>query len=56
MAWEMICDISRQGFNQIYKRLDIKVFEYGESYYNKMIPGVLEELREKKMIVEDKGA
>ena len=40
----------------IYKRLDIKVFEFGESFYNKMIPDVLKELREKNLIVEDKGA
>ena len=55
-AWEMICDLSRQGFNQIYKRLDITVEEYGESFYNKMIPATLQELTNKGMIVQDKGA
>ena len=36
--------------------MDITVFEYGESFYNKMIPDTLKELREKNMVVEDKGA
>ena len=37
----MICDLSRKGFNSIYERLDIKVYEFGESFYNKMIPDTL---------------
>lgn len=56
-AWDVICDISRQFFNKIYQRLDIKVEEYGESKYNPMLPGIVKELEEKKLIEEeDNGA
>lgn len=55
-AWEIICDISRQEFLDIYKRLDISVEEFGESFYNSMIPQVVEDLKESKLLVEDKGA
>lgn len=43
-------------FNLIYKRLDIKCEQYGESYYNQYIPGVLKELDEKKLTKMDQGA
>lgn len=31
--WYKICDISRHEFQRIYDRLDIKIDEFGESYY-----------------------
>ena len=40
----------------IYKRLDITNNEYGESYYNEMIPKVIKELDEKKLTKIDDGA
>jgi len=40
----MICAVSREYFKIIYKRLNITIEEYGESFYNKMIPGIIEEL------------
>lgn len=43
-------------FNTIYKRMDINVEPYGESYYNQFIPGVLKELEEKKLTKIDQGA
>lgn len=55
-AWKILCEVSMIYFNQIYKRLDISVKEYGESYYNSMIPDVLKELEEKKLTKIDKGA
>lgn len=36
--------------------LDINIEERGESFYNKMIPGVLDELVEKEIAVESEGA
>ncbi|KAI6183663.1 putative arginine--tRNA ligase, cytoplasmic [Aphelenchoides bicaudatus] len=32
-AWKLICDISRNDYNQIYERLDIHITERGESFY-----------------------
>lgn len=52
-AWEKICDISRQAFGKIYDRLKVDLNEYGESFYNKMIPATIKELEEKGMVVED---
>jgi arginyl-tRNA synthetase len=55
-AWKVLCDVSRVEFNKIYNRLDIKVFEYGESFYNKFLLDLCKDLEEKKFAVEDKGA
>lgn len=48
-AWKMLCEISMNYFKIIYKRLDVTIEEYGESFYNDKIPGVLKELEEKKL-------
>ena len=55
-AWNILCDVSRSFFKKLYRRLDITNEEYGESYYNPMIPGVIEELEAKGLIKVDKGA
>lgn len=43
-AWQMICDVSRKDFNQIYDRLDITLIERGESFYQKHMIELVEEL------------
>ena len=55
-AWQAICDISRLAFEKIYKRLDIKVEERGESFYNDMIGPLIEELTARNLVVESGGA
>lgn len=54
-AWKMICEVSRHEFQKIYKRLDITNTEYGESFYNDMIPPLVKRLEEAGVIVEDQG-
>ena len=54
--WKRICEVSRQEFEEIYRLLDIKIEERGESFYNSMIPDVLDELIEKKIAVRNDGA
>jgi arginyl-tRNA synthetase len=54
--WKGICEISRREFEEIYELLDIRIEERGESFYNEMIPGVLDDLVEKKIAVENEGA
>ena len=49
----MICQLSREYFTHIYKRLGITVEEFGESYYNPFIPSMLEELNNLNLIKED---
>jgi len=54
--WRRICDVSRQEFDAIYRRLGITLEERGESFYNAYIPKVLAELEEKGVAREDDGA
>lgn len=48
--------ISRRDFEEIYRVLDIVIIERGESFYNEIIPLVLDELVKKGIAVEDQGA
>ena len=54
--WNLLCDISRVEFQKVYDRLDVKLDEYGESYYNEMIPPVVEQLEQKGLITMSDGA
>ncbi|KAL8120085.1 hypothetical protein AgCh_017276 [Apium graveolens] len=55
-AWEQICEISRKGYEKVYKRLGVHLEEKGESFYNPFIPMVLELLNEKGLVEESEGA
>lgn len=55
-AWERICDISRKAFQEIYTLLDVSLQERGESFYNPMLKGVVDDFEKKKMIQIDAGA
>jgi arginyl-tRNA synthetase len=52
----MLCTLSRIEFQMIYDRLDIKLKEVGESFYNPMLKNMVEELLEKKIAIENDGA
>ena len=54
-AWEFIKEISRKSYNQIYERLDINLDEVGESFYQPMIPDLIEELKNKKLLIKEDG-
>jgi len=55
--WKILCDVSRKEFQKVYDRLDVTVFECGESFYNAKIPPVIEEFNEKGMVsIEEGGA
>jgi len=53
--WQTLCDISRLEFEKVYKRLDITVEECGESFYNKLIPPVIEEFEKAGHIKKEEG-
>lgn len=55
-AWEMICDISRAAFSEIYRLLDIKIQERGESFYNPYLPEVVADLERKGLVTISDGA
>lgn len=55
-AWEKIREISRKGFQEIYDFLDVKITERGESFYNEMLPKVVEDYEKKGVIEVSDGA
>jgi arginyl-tRNA synthetase len=55
--WEIICQISRDDYQNIYQMLNIKpITEIGESFYNPYIPQVIDELKQKELLIESNGA
>lgn len=55
-AWKFICDVSRCYFNSIYDRLGVHIEERGESFYNNIIPKVLQLIRDAGLMEENDGA
>ena len=55
-AWGLLCDQSRREFQKIYDRLDIRLSERGESFYNPYLGSVLSGLKEAGLLVTDDGA
>ena len=55
--WKEFIEISLKEYNKVYDRLGVKFDHYfGESFYNDMMPDVLEELKKKNIAKEDQGA
>lgn len=55
--WKEFIDISLKEYNKIYDRLGVNFdYYYGESFYNNLMPSVLEELKKKDIAREDQGA
>ncbi|HAZ48105.1 MAG TPA: arginine--tRNA ligase [Cyanobacteria bacterium UBA11369] len=55
-AWQLLCEQSRREFQVIYDRLDVHLTERGESFYNPLLPAVVEDLEKAGLLVEDAGA
>jgi arginyl-tRNA synthetase len=55
-AWNLLCDQSRREFQVIYDRLNIKIAERGESFYNPYLAAVVADLRTSGLLVESNGA
>lgn len=55
-AWEIICEISRRAYQEIYDLLDIKIIERGESFYNPVLPKTVADLEEKGLVTVSDGA
>ena len=56
IAWQLLCNQSRKEFQKIYDRLDIKLIERGESFYNKFLVDVVDDLTNKNLLINDQGA
>ncbi|MFN5698877.1 MAG: arginine--tRNA ligase, partial [Cyanobacteriota bacterium] len=55
-AWGLLCDQSRREFQRIYDRLDIRLGERGESFYNPYLAAVVSDLETTGLLVTDDGA
>lgn len=55
-AWEAICQISRRAYQEIYDILDIRLQERGESFYNPVLPLLIQDLEKKGVIEISDGA
>lgn len=55
-AWQIICDISRKAYQEIYDLLDIKIIERGESFYNPMLADTVADLEKKSLVQISDGA
>jgi arginyl-tRNA synthetase len=55
--WQKCIDLSKTGLQKIYDRLDVKFDHWlGESFYNDMLPGLVDEFLEKDIARESNGA
>jgi arginyl-tRNA synthetase len=55
-AWQMICEISRRAFQEIYDLMDVSLHERGESFYNPFLADVIKDLEKKGLITVSGGA
>ena len=55
-AWGLLCEQSRREFQAIYDRLDIRLNERGESFYNPTLQAVVDDLKAAGLLVIDAGA
>ena len=53
--WQVLCDVSRLEFEKVYNRLDIKVTECGESFYNDKIAPVIDEFDAAGILTSEEG-
>ncbi|XP_030763160.1 arginine--tRNA ligase, cytoplasmic [Sitophilus oryzae] len=54
-AWNLICDVSRKELQKIYDRLDIKLIERGESFYQTRMEQIVKELKTAGFLENDDG-
>ena len=55
-AWRLICRKSRVEFQQLYDLLNVRIEERGESFYNPLLLGLVEQLKASGAVVESEGA
>lgn len=55
-GWQIICEVSRKAYQEIYTLLDVQVTERGESFYNPFLEGVVKDLENKGLVELSNGA
>ncbi len=56
LAWQLICEVSRKGFQEIYQLMNVRITERGESFYNPFLKGVVDELDRLGLVTISNGA
>lgn len=54
--WHLICEISRNSYQEIYDILDIELIERGESFYNPYLAQTIEALEQQGIVEVSDGA
>jgi len=55
--WQRFVEVTKHELDKVYERLDVSFDTwYGESFYNAMLPGVVERLKQAELVREDAGA
>ncbi|MGI5204417.1 arginine--tRNA ligase [Spirillospora sp. CA-108201] len=57
--WQLLVDVSLRSYNALYERLGVKLTPddvKGESFYNRFLPDVVDELEQDRIAVPSKGA
>ncbi|XP_076043246.1 arginine--tRNA ligase-like protein isoform X2 [Oratosquilla oratoria] len=54
-GWEQICAVSRKEFQKVYERLDIKLIDRGESFYQSRMESLVKDLTNRGILEEDEG-
>ncbi|MFI0435578.1 MAG: arginine--tRNA ligase [Parachlamydiaceae bacterium] len=55
-AWEIICQISRKAYQEIYDLLNVRLIERGESFYNPYLGEIVADLQQKGLVQISDGA
>ncbi len=57
LAWKIVCQLSSRAYQLIYNLMGVAPFiERGESFYNALLPEIVEELDKLGLLVENQGA
>jgi len=57
ILWKRFCDLSIEDLKKSYSRLGVAFDHYlGESFYEDKVPALLQELKEKNLLIESEGA
>jgi len=52
-AWQLICEVSRKEFQEIYTRLQVSILERGESFYQDRMEAVVKDLKNRGLVKPD---
>jgi len=55
-SWKLICDVSKKGFEEIYKLLNVHIIHRGESFYNPFLKDTVKALENLGIVTTSNGA